>query len=142
MRAWALCVFCVACGNNSPKLPAWDKTLPPSDAMGSWRGLVPARGIVHLHSPYSHDACDGMPRDAQGTPNEPCLDHLRKALCTARIDYANLTDHDDTMADEQFTTLFNMRGSDTPVMRNGEQVASRISCDDGHSVLVDRKSVV
>jgi hypothetical protein len=136
MRAWIVCALCAGCGNSSPKLPTWDKTLPTSDAFGTWRGLQAARGIVHLHSPYSHDACDGMPRDAAGTPNEPCLDHLRKALCTTHIDYANLTDHDDTMADEEFMTLFNMRGTDTPVMKDGNQIASRIQCDDGHQVLV------
>lgn len=97
--------------------------------------MTPARGIVHLHSPYSHDACDNDPRPG-GAPNEPCLAHLREALCTTKIDYANLTDHDDTMADEEFTTLFSMRGTDTPVMRGGEQIASRIHCEDGHTVQV------
>lgn len=104
--------------------------------MGPRRGLTPARGINHLHSPYSHDACDGMPRDANGAPNEPCLQHLRAALCTTHIDFANLTDHDDSMADEDFATLFSMRDGDEPVMVGGNQVASRITCDDGHQVLV------
>lgn len=97
--------------------------------------MTPARGIVHLHSPYSHDACDNDPRPG-GAPNEPCLQHLRDALCTTKIDYANLTDHDDTMADEEFTTLLSMRGSDTPVLRGAEQIASRIHCADGHTVQV------
>jgi hypothetical protein len=139
MRAWYLCVLAAACGNGTPaKLPDWEKTLPPASELGSVRGLVPARGIVHLHSPYSHDACDGMPRDATSLiPNEPCLEHLRAALCADRIDYAALTDHDDSMADEEFATLFNMRGSDQPVMNaGGQQIASRINCDSGHQVLV------
>src|SRR5690349_9506174 len=105
-----------ACGGpTTPKLPDWDKTLPPANVMGTWRGLHPARGIIHLHSPYSHDACDGMPQPG-GAPNEPCLDHLRKALCTTQIDYAALTDHDDSMADREWTELFNMRGNDQKVM--------------------------
>ena len=104
----------VACGGSStteppPKLPDWDKSLPEASVLGEHRGLKPARGIVHLHSPYSHDACDNMPRDANGVPNEPCLQDLRAALCTDHIDFADLTDHDDTMADESFTTLFSMR---------------------------------
>lgn len=140
MRAWYLCVLLAACGDDgTTMLPAWEKRLPPASELGtgSARGLVPARGIVHLHSPYSHDACDGMPRDASGVPNEPCLQHLRAALCAERIDYAALTDHDDSMADEEFTTLFSMRTGDTPVMNgSGEQIASRIHCDDGHEVLV------
>jgi len=103
--------------------------------MGMRRGMTPARGIVHLHSPYSHDACDGDPRPG-GAPNEPCLAHLRDALCTTKIDYANLTDHDDTMADEAFTTLFSMRGTDQPILRAGSQIASRIVCADGHTVQI------
>src|SRR5688572_8910110 len=102
MRVWIVCVL-AACGNDpaKPMLPAWDKTLPPASVLGDWNGLTAARGIVHLHSPFSHDACDGNPRPG-GVPNEPCLQSLRAALCTARIDYAALTDHDDTMADEEF----------------------------------------
>jgi hypothetical protein len=125
------------CGGtpDAPPLPAWDKTLPEARVMGSWRGLQPARGIVHLHSPYSHDACDNHPRDASGVPNEACLADLRSALCTTRIDFAALTDHDASMADEEFPTLFNMRGTDVAV-RNAanEQIASKILCDDGHEV--------
>lgn len=136
MRA-SFALLLVACGGGSTsELPAWDSTLASAEVMGARRGLVPARGIVHLHSPYSHDACDGMPRDASGTPNEPCLEHLRAALCKTHIDFANLTDHDDSMADEQFSTLFSMRGTDQAVMVNGEQIASKITCDDGHQVLV------
>src|SRR5690242_8475491 len=115
----------------------WDKSLPDASAMGSWRGLQPARGIVHLHSPYSHDACDNMPRDAQGVPNEPCLQDLREALCVDKIDFAALTDHDDTMADEDFTTLFSMRDGDQAVLDgSGAQIASRMTCDDGHVVTI------
>lgn len=136
--AWALALL-AACGDDgtkTPDLPAWDPTLPEAaPALGVRRGLSPARGIVHLHSPYSHDACDNDPRPG-GAPNEPCLADLRAALCTDRIDFANLTDHDDTMADEDFPKLFNMRGTDQPVLRGGMQIASRILCDDGHQVLV------
>lgn len=138
MRMWPALLL-AACGGSSakPVLPAWDKTLPDASVMGVRRGLTPARGIVHLHSPYSHDACDNMPRDpTTRAVNEPCLADLRSALCVDKIDFAALTDHDDTMADEDFPTLFNMRGTDAPVMVNGNQVASRITCDDGHQVLV------
>ena len=136
MRVWPI-VLVAACGSSPKPLPTWDKSLPDSSAMGTWRGLVPARGIVHLHSPYSHDACDNMPRDAQGVPNEPCLQDLREALCADHIDFAALTDHDDTMADEDFATLFSMRDGDAPVLDgSGAQIASRMTCDDGHQVTI------
>lgn len=139
MRSWIV-VALAGCGGSStpepPKLPDWDKSLPDARVIGSPRGLQPARGIVHLHSPYSHDACDGNPRDASGVPNEPCLEDLRRALCTTRVDFAALTDHDASMADESFPTLFSMRGTDAPVMNaQNEQIASRMTCDDGHQVV-------
>nr|HEX4314442.1 hypothetical protein [Kofleriaceae bacterium] len=120
-----------------PQLPAWSKTLPDASVMGARRGLVPARGIVHLHSPYSHDACDNMPRDpVTGAVDEPCLDDLRAAVCADHIDFAALTDHDDTMADEDFPTLFSMRGSDVAITDgSGAQTGSRQTCADGHQVL-------
>jgi hypothetical protein len=118
------------------ELPAWEPGLPPAAVMGARRGLTPARGIIHLHSPYSHDACDGDPRPG-GVPDEECLAHLRAALCTTRQDYAALTDHDDTMADEDFATLFSMRGEDEAITDpGGAQVAARLACPDGHRVLV------
>jgi hypothetical protein len=137
MRLWPVVLLAACGGSSKPPLPAWDKSLPDSSVLGSWRGLVPARGIVHLHSPYSHDACDNMPRDSQGVPNEPCLQDLREALCIDHIDFAALTDHDASMADEEFPTLFSMRGSDEAVLDgSGAQIASRMTCDDGHKVTI------
>jgi hypothetical protein len=142
VRAPVWITLLAACGgSDTSKPPAWDKTLPSASAVigERWapRGLTAARGIVHLHSPFSHDACDGRPRDGNNVPNEPCLQDLRAALCTTRIDFAALTDHDDSMADEDFGTLFSMRGTDQAVKNAaGEQIASRILCDDGHQVLV------
>jgi hypothetical protein len=133
----ALLCLLAACGGDdptAPEPPPWDRTLPVARELGGARGLVPARGIVHLHSPYSHDACDGNPRDDDGVPNEPCLQDLRAALCATHIDFAALTDHDDTMADEDFVTLLSMRGDDVPVMANGRQIASHMTCADGHVV--------
>ena len=137
MRTTLLLGLVCACGGSStPPLPDWDKSLPEASVMGAPRGFERKRGIVHLHSPYSHDSCDNMPRDpVTKAPNEPCLGDLRAALCIDHIDYAALTDHDDTMADEDFPTLFSMRGTDQPILNaQNEQVASRETCDDGHVV--------
>jgi hypothetical protein len=139
VRRVAVCVPLVACGGgggNPPELPPWHPELPDAATMGVRRGLTPARGIIHLHSPYSHDACDNDPRPG-GVPDEACLGDLRAALCTTRMDYAALTDHDDTMADETFETLFNMRAGDEAVLDGtGQQIASRMTCPDGHRVLL------
>ncbi|HVV81524.1 MAG TPA: hypothetical protein VHE35_00550 [Kofleriaceae bacterium] len=122
-------------GPDAATLPAWHKDLPPASVMGVRRGLTPARGIIHLHSPYSHDACDYNPRPG-GVPDETCLSHLRAALCSDRIDFAALSDHDDSMADEEFAALLLVRGSDELVQGKDGPIASRLHCDDGHQVLL------
>ncbi len=117
-------------------LPAWDPTLPDASVMGVRRGLTPARGIIHLHSPYSWDACDQNPQP-MGVVNEPCLQDLRAALCTDKIDFAALTDHNDSMSQQDLPTLFNMRDGDVALYdAEQEQNGSRITCDDGHQVLL------
>lgn len=130
---------CLAgCADPAPPAPpAWSKQLPPAaTAFGGHRGLSPVRGIIHLHSPFSHDACDGMPRDEQtGAVDEACLADLRAGLCISRVDYAALTDHDASMADEDFETLFLQRGDDDMIRDGNGIVASRIHCDNGHDVL-------
>lgn len=137
----ALALLTSACGGDdvvpidASPYPAWRRDLPAADAMTVRRGLTPVRGIIHLHSPYSHDACDGMPRPG-GAPDEACLAHLREALCTLRIGYAALTDHDDSMADEDFPTLFLARGADELLPSPTAPTAARLRCADGHSVLL------
>ncbi len=137
------CAFVCACGGShaAPDAapPAWHRELPDSSVMGSVRGMMPARGIIHLHSPYSHDACDGNPRPPNdtGPVDEACLGDQRAALCTDQIDYAALTDHADTMAATDFPSLFVMRQDDEAVLApDSHQLASRIHCADGHTVLV------
>lgn len=106
--------------------------------MGARRGLTPARGIIHLHSPYSHDACDGDPRDDfTGDLDEDCLADLKFGLCHTRQDYAVLTDHDDSMADEDFEDLFLIRGDDELILDGGgNPIAARIACENGHRVIL------
>jgi len=119
-------------------LPLWDPGLADSSVLGTFRGLERARGIVHVHSPYSWDACDGEPRAADGTLDEACVADLRQALCVTRMDYAALTDHDESMADEPWgPELFLARGDDQPLLDlGGNLVASRLACEDGHHVLL------
>src|SRR6185436_12796965 len=144
---WAFVAACgaaAACGDDggggapdAAALPAWRMDLAPSSEMGERRGLEPARGIIHLHSPYSHDACDGQPRiDETGPIDEDCLADLRAGLCTTRMDFAALSDHDATMADEAFEDLLLVRDDDQLVMVDDQPIASRMACDGGGQVLV------
>ena len=135
-----LLILSVACGgDDDPAPPEWQSELPSAaTSMEVRRGLSPARGIIHFHSPYSHDACDGEPReDETGPIDEDCLATMRAGLCKNRMDFGVLTEHDDSMADEDFTTLFSLRGADTLILDGDDNpIASRLVCDDGHELVL------
>ncbi len=54
-----------------------------------------AKGVLHVHSVYSHDACDGdgLP---DGSPNAPCLADMRAAPCNVGYDFAAYRDNTPT----------------------------------------------
>jgi hypothetical protein len=113
----------------APTVVPWSRERAPltetSPVGRAWR-----RGIVHLHSPWSHDACDGngLP---DGNPDPTCLAHLREALCALSMDFAMLTDHPAHAAWQPYEDLLLPREGDSPV----EGVANRIACGDGRGVL-------
>src|SRR5690606_38614723 len=78
-------------GPSGPRF--WPRTLPPMSELGPRRGRSIARTTVHLHSPLSHDACDGEGWVDGALNDEACLAHLRDALCVLRLAAAMLTDH-------------------------------------------------
>jgi hypothetical protein len=72
------------------------------------RGLVDLRGLVHAHSAYSHDACDGEPVDADGVRSAECFADFRRGVCQAQHDFVFLTDHGDSFDATEYpdTLLF------------------------------------
>ncbi|MGH7562999.1 MAG: hypothetical protein ACREK5_01050, partial [Gemmatimonadota bacterium] len=109
--------------------PAWPDTLPAAAAFGDPRGLVPRRAILHVHSVYSHDACDESAQDEAERTNEVCLARFREALCAAHVDAVFLTEHDRWLvrADSLAEALL-FRHGDTPVTADGRLVANRLPC--------------
>lgn len=69
------------------------------------RGVIQYRAIVHLHSAFSHDACDEKGLDADGKPNMACVRRMKASLCKERIDVAFMTDHPSFMAEQSFEDL-------------------------------------
>ena len=129
-------LFLWSCSSDeSHPPPAWDKGLPKTaDVYVPRRGLTDVRGIIHLHSVYSHDACDGDPLPG-GQPAQPCHQDLRDALCTTHQDFAFLTDHAASMAAQDWPLLFQPMPGDQAIMKNGVQIASQFACPDGFRVL-------
>jgi len=116
-------------GNTVP----WDRGLPDlaeQDAPGRFQW---ARSIVHLHSPWSHDACDGAHED--GEPIEGCLSDFREAICATRLDVVFVTDHPDFAAFEEMHDLLWEQDGDALILEDGSPIANRMSCSNGHSPL-------
>ena len=112
-----------------------EPTLPATSDLGARRDYRVVRGIIHAHSVYSHDACDGEP-EVDGAPNEPCLSDFRRAICDTRQDYVFLTEHEELGALKPFEDLLLMRDDDEAVLASGEPVANRMKCDNGHEALL------
>jgi hypothetical protein len=129
---------CAATDAPPPATTPWrpGTILPAEGAVA--RGLVDVRGLVHAHSVYSHDACDGEPVLPDGTIDGTCFDDFRRGLCQSRHDFVFLTDHGDRFTETPFpdVLLYRPERGDVLVERGGRPVANRILCDDGRSVLV------
>ncbi len=95
-----------------------------------------ARGIVHIHSIHSHDACDGKPR-VDGKINQPCLKRLRDALCSTHVDVTFLTEHRSLMAEgDPLKDIMLHQDGDKPIVEDGKWIGNQISCPDGHVVTI------
>lgn len=116
---------------------AWERLATPTSALPGERGLRPYRGIIHSHSPYSHDACDGEGLTPEGAPNAACAADLRRGVCEAGEDFVFLTDHAAHMAAAPFENLLFLGEGDDPLLSPaGDVIGNRVSCGDGRSVLV------
>ena len=121
--------------HNQPRSVPWNKGLAPSrDDIAAIRQWSPARAIMHLHSPWSHDACDGNGL-VDGQLNEVCLEDLRRALCETSIDVAYLSDHPNNGALQPFRELLLARDNDQVLEAEGAPIAARIACSKSHSTL-------
>jgi hypothetical protein len=130
----------LACGGDGSEpvpqsLGGWTPgTVLPSEPETGVRGLLDLRGIIHAHSVYSHDACDGEPRENEtGAINKECFDDLRRGLCVTRPDFLMLSDHSTTFADTEYPDVLQYRPNrgDRLVERGGSPVASFAVCPDG-----------
>lgn len=104
----------------------------PVDPIEPWPAL---RGALHVHSPFSHDACDGEGL-TDGVPNQACLQDLRTAICDTGYDFTLLTDHPSFMQGYAFEELLLQQPGDVLEMEAGAPVANHISCGDGHEAVI------
>jgi hypothetical protein len=94
--------------------------------------MAPVRAVLHVHSVYSHDACDEAPVDEAGRPDEACLARFKQAICTARLGAVFLTEHDRRLVEaDSLADALLLREGDVRVLADGELRASRIACPSG-----------
>ncbi|MDP1829978.1 MAG: hypothetical protein Q8L48_42340 [Archangium sp.] len=141
-HALFLALGLLACGKPvvPPEAPAvWQpgKVLRLDRAPNA-RGYVELRGLVHVHSIYSHDACDGAPHDDAGVYNQSCLEDFRRGVCQTQDDFFFLTDHGDSFADNEFPAvlLFDAARGDALVERAGGPVANWLACPGASPALI------
>jgi hypothetical protein len=112
----------------------WTRALPASaQSFPAVRGFATRRLIVHLHSPWSHDACDGNGFE-EGVLNEPCLQDLRAGLCDAGVDLAFVTDHPAHAAYQPYDQLWHSRAGDQPLLDGAAAIGNTITCADGRAL--------
>ena len=110
--------------------PVWAPgVVYPSTREIDGRGFVDLRGLLHTHSPYSHDACDGEPRDAEGNLDAQCVEDWRRDVCLVEHDFIFLTDHRESFADSEFPDVlhYDAARGDVLVDRGGP-VANWAGC--------------
>ncbi len=100
--------------------------------------LHEVRGVLHMHSAYSHDGCDNNPQP-DGVPNTECINDLREAICANDFDFLYMTDHPHLMQDFGFPEVlyYDAGRGDELVMQEGLPIANRLKCaGTGQRVLV------
>lgn len=107
----------------------------PTEDLPAPRGWQLRRGIIHAHSPYSHDACDDEPF-IDGVRNEHCFEDLRDGMCDTAQDFVFLTDHAHLFAEHEYPDVLLYAAGDELIERDGAPVANRVVCPDGREVVV------
>jgi hypothetical protein len=123
---------------DAPPPPPWPHDLPAASELGDLRGFTHARTVVHLHSPLSHDACDGAGWVDGALADAQCLADLRLAACTLRMDALFLTDHVPHVEEVSFEAALwaTEPGDDVVRSATGDAIAAHWACPDGRRVLV------
>jgi hypothetical protein len=139
--------LCVAAPTPTPTVSPTPTTVPglywepgisyPSVPEPGPRGLIDRRGLIHAHSVYSHDACDGTPV-VNGVRDPVCFEDFRRGLCQSRHDFVMLTDHNTSFSEYEYpdVLLYREDHGDALVMRNTKPVASWAGCPDGSHALI------
>lgn len=93
------------------------------------------RGALHVHSAYSHDACDGH-GIVNGVLDADCIDDLRAGACATGLDFVALTDHPSHVSEYTMeeVLLYNAAAGDVLITDTDGPHANVMTCPGGHTV--------
>lgn len=117
--------------------------LPPPVFGPEARGLVVARGALHVHSVFSHDACDGHVDEV--SVDAACEAEFIAQICTSGLDFIFLTDHPSNMSKHPFPALLHhdeKRGDTLVKSAAGDPYANVVHCKDGDGGLAAHDVVI
>jgi hypothetical protein len=122
----------------APVTPWAPGTAYPSEREPTARGFLDRRGVIHAHTPYSHDACDGKPRTDAGTIDMDCYDDFRRGLCQSRNDFVFLSDHNGSFGSTEFpdAILYRADRGDALIEHGAGPTANWAACPDAAPALV------
>lgn len=125
-------------GSEPTATPTPETTTPnptPTETPVPQIKYTPVRGILHVHSAYSHDGCDGE-IDASGTVDTECINELRDAACDAGLDFVALTDHPSHVSEYPMAEvlLHDTSAGDVLMQSADGPIANVVTCADGHTV--------
>ncbi len=136
-------VASLGCGDSeadSAKKPTFQPTtVVPTPRAENARGFLERRGLIHAHTVYSHDACDGEPRDPKTDAiDEVCLEDFRRGVCQTQHDFVMLTDHGESFTRTEFpdVLLYDSAKGDKLIERGGSPVANWLACPEGDPALL------
>jgi hypothetical protein len=136
----ALLLLLAACPApvKPPPAPSWMPGVVYQTARGpTERGYLDRKGLIHAHSYFSHDACDGQPV-IDGGYNEPCYEDFRRGLCQTKHDFVFLTDHPSLFTDNEYpdTLLYRADHGDQLVDHGAGPTANWLACPGADAPLI------
>ncbi len=121
----------------APEVPVEEVVTPPVPFGQENRGYKMLRGIVHLHSNWSHDGCYPQHEEIDPSLLVDCETEHRRAPCQAGIDFVMQTDHPGDVSDATFEQALHYRpeaGDQLLNGSNGRLTANKVTCPDGSLV--------
>lgn len=101
------------------------------------RGFTDLRGVVHLHSAFSHDGCAPDGYEDFGGPDPACNQMLRDAACLSGMNFLMMTDHPGHLRDHPYEEGIHYSQADGDELILDEQdrpFANLMHCPEGSAV--------